>query len=121
MRRQLFQGTYALLLLIAMLGLFRMLALQVGNELALAGWLSLIALGVLGLLLNHQARLAAGELVVGFLVTLYQRVTSTVSVGALGEAERGALTRITWSLGAYALLLVVVIYRWWRQGPGPVD
>jgi hypothetical protein len=121
MRRQLFQGTYALLLLIAMLGLFRMLVLRVGNELALAGWLCLIALGVLGLLLNDQARLAAYELMGGFFVTLYQWFTSAVPVGALGVSERGALTRITWSLGAYGLLLAVVVYRWWRHGPGPVD
>lgn len=115
--QQLFQGTYLLLLLLAMAGLFRMLALHAGSDLVLLAWLCLIGLAVWGLLATRQATLAAAGLVGGLLLTLYQRGTSVLPVGGANRvAELAALRRLDLSAIGYGLLLGLTLWRWWRQG-----
>lgn len=114
--QQLFQGTYLLLLLLAIAGLFRMLALHVGSDLVLLAWLGLIGLAVWGLLATRQAMLAAAGLAGGLLLTVYQRSTTLLPVaGANRAAELAALRRIDLSAIGYALLLGLALWRWWRQ------
>lgn len=115
--QQLFQGTYLLLLLLAIAGLFRMLALHVGSDLVLLAWIGLIGLAVWGLLATRQTRLAAVGLAAGLALTLYQRGTSVLPVsGANRVAELAALRRIDISVISYGLLLLLTLWRWWRQG-----
>lgn len=115
--QQLFQGTYLLLLLLAIAGLSRMLALHAGSDLVLLAWLGLIALAVWGLLATRRVRLAAVGLAGGLLLTLYQRGTTLLPVaGANRAAELAALRRIDLSAIGYGLLLALTLWRWWRQG-----
>jgi hypothetical protein len=115
MRRQLFQGTYGILLLLAMVGLYRTLNLENRYVPALLGWLVLIALGVIGLILNRRANVATVELGLGILATLYQRATSTVAAGVGGPAGESALVSMDWAASVYALLLLLALYAGWQE------
>lgn len=114
--QQLFQGTYLLLLLLAIAGLFRMLALHVGSDLVLLAWLGLISLAVWGLLATRRAVLAAVGLTGGLLLTLYQRGAGLLPVASTNrDAELAALRRIDLSAIGYGLLLGLTLWWWWRQ------
>jgi hypothetical protein len=115
--QQLFQGTSLLLLLLAIAGLYRMLALHAGSDLVLLAWLGLIGLAVWGLLANQRALVAAAGLALGLALTFYQRGTGHLPVsGANRAAELAALRRIDLSAVGYGLLLLFSLWRWWRQG-----
>lgn len=114
--QQLFEGTYRLLLLLAIAGLFRMLALHAGSDLVLLAWLGLIGVAVWGLLSTGRLPFAAAGLSAGLILTLYQRGSSVVPAGSANRmAELAALRRIDLSVVGYGLLLALTLWRWWRQ------
>lgn len=102
MKLQLFKGTYGVLMVLAMAGLFIMLRRQTGSGFALALWLILILLATAGLVATQNEGFATGATGVGLLYTLYLRL------GGLAHAVSYA--RLNLVAGFYALLTVGLGY-----------
>lgn len=73
MKLQLFKGTYGVLMVLAMAGLFMMLRAQRGSTFALMLWLILILLAAVGLVATRNDWFATGAAGLGLLSTLYLR------------------------------------------------
>lgn len=111
MRLQLFKGTYAVLILLAVPGLFLMLRRQAGDGYSLSLWLGLVALAAGGLVATGSEGLAFGGAAAGLLTTLYLRLTMASGAGATAYGSGGQL-RIDLALGAYVIFCIALTVIW---------
>lgn len=110
MRLQLFKGTYAALLFLAMVGLFLMLRRGAGDGFALLAWLGLVVLGAGGLVATGSDALATAGSLLGLISTAYLEFVGSVPAGVTGVTT--GHWRVELTLGAYVLLSIVLIVIW---------
>lgn len=111
MRLQLFKGTYGILMLFAVVGLFLMLRRQGGDVNSLLLWVGLVILAAGGLVATGSDLTALGGAGVGLLSTLYLRLTGLPTLGGEGISA-AARTRVELALGAYFLIAITLAVIW---------
>lgn len=111
MRLQLFKGTYGILMLFAVIGLFLMLRRQGGDANSLLLWLGLVILAAGGLVATRSDLTAFVGAGVGLLSTLYLRLAGLPSLGGEGVSS-AAKTQVELALGAYLLIAITLAVIW---------
>lgn len=117
-RLQLFKGTYAILLCLAMAGLFLMLHRGAGDGFALLAWLGLVVLACGGLVATDSDLVAVVGGVVGLLASAYLEFGGALPASGAFAAS-GGRWRLEVTLGFF-LLLVIALTVIWRARRRPV-
>lgn len=111
MRLQLFKGTYAILLFLAMAGLFLMLRRGAGDAFALLAWLGLVVLACGGLVATDSDLVAVVGGVLGLVASVYLEFGGALP--ANGDfAATGGRWRVEVSLGFFLLLVIALTVIW---------
>lgn len=110
-RLQLFKGTYAILLFLAMAGLLLMLRRGAGDAFSLVAWLGLIVLACAGLVANDSDLVAVGGGVLGLVASTYLEFSGALPATS-AMAASGGRWRVEVSLGFFLLLVIALIVIW---------
>jgi len=111
LRLQLFKGSYAILLALAMVGLFIMLGRNGGDINTFLLWISLIVAANLGLIVTQREILALGGTVIGLASTFYLRLPGTRAILTAVSGEEGS-GWLNMTLGIYLMILIVLVVVW---------
>lgn len=111
LRLQLFQGSYAILLGLAMVGLFIMLGRQGGDFSTFLLWISLIVAANIGLIATQREVFAVGGTALGLASTFYLRLPGSRTVlSAVSGDDGSAWLNVT--LGIYLIIMIILVVIW---------
>lgn len=113
MKLQLFKGTYAVMHVLAMAGLFMMLVQRSGSGLALCLWLGLILLSSVGLVSTRREFFATVASALGLAGIVFLKWLAPVVVTAwTARPDSEPMLRVDLALGAYVLITIVLASIW---------
>ncbi len=111
LRLQLFKGSYAILLALAIVGLYVMLGRSGGDINTFFLWITLIVAANIGLVATQREVLAVGGTALGLVSTLYLRLPGARTVlSPMGGSHGPAWLDVT--VGVYLLILITLVVIW---------